>query len=128
MQQTWDHLPNSKYIDWIISSVRLYPDQWALSLDKQTIISEKARRAAYDRVLSVGRLPERALAFRAIADITQKPIWYIAAQANLALIAWDDCAYMIESEVGELEIIAKFGDPRAILLLPACIVYNNQRS
>jgi len=34
---------------------------------------------------------------------------------------------MIESEVDEIKIFAKLGDPRAILLLPACIVFNETK-
>jgi hypothetical protein len=43
--------------------------------------------------------------------------------AILALIVYDDCAYILDSDPGELEILAKFGDERAILLLPACKVF-----
>ena len=42
----------------------------------------------------------------------------------LALIAYDDCAYMLDSDPGELAILAKFGDRRAVLLLGACKVFS----
>jgi hypothetical protein len=46
--------------------------------------------------------------------------YYAARDAIVALIAYDDCAYMLDSDPGELEILAKFGNEKAILLLPAC--------
>jgi len=46
----------------------------------------------------------------------------------MVLIAYDDCAYMIESEVDEIKILAILGDQKAILLLPACIIFNETRN
>ena len=43
----------------------------------------------------------------------------------LALIAYDDCAYMLDSDPGELAILAAFGDPRAVLILPACEILHS---
>ncbi len=51
----------------------------------------------------------------------------LAWDAIAALIAWDDCAYMLDSNPGELAIIAALGDPRAILLLPACTIFSKEK-
>lgn len=51
---------------------------------------------------------------------------YWAQGAIMALIADDNCAYMLDSDPEELAIIAKLGDPRAILLLPACIRFKRE--
>jgi hypothetical protein len=55
----------------------------------------------------------------------QQSLAWGARQAMLALVAYDDCAYMLDSDPGELAILAKFGDPRAILLLSACKVFHS---
>ena len=47
--------------------------------------------------------------------------------AIIALIAYDDCAYMLESDLGELRMLAKLGDLRAILLLSAREVFNMEK-
>jgi len=60
-------------------------------------------------------------------DEVWEAVWGAVGDAILALIAYDDCAYMIESEVDEIKILAKLGDQKAILLLPACIVFNEIR-
>jgi hypothetical protein len=53
---------------------------------------------------------------------------YAAMDAIVALIAYDDCAYMLESDPGELAILAAFGDPRATMLLPACKVFHSLKT
>ena len=50
-----------------------------------------------------------------------------AMDAIMALIAYDECAYMLDSDLGELGILVKFGDKRAILLLLACEVFNMEK-
>jgi len=52
---------------------------------------------------------------------------YAADDAIIALITYDDCAYMVESDIDEIKILAKLGDQRALLLLPACIVFNETK-
>ena len=55
------------------------------------------------------------------APITGNILGLVSIQdAVLALVAYDDCAYMLESDPGELAILAKLGDPRASLVLAAC--------
>ena len=109
MKQTaWAHLPNAKHIDWVLASLKANPEKWAAARDAAYVAASwyEARNAA------------KAAAFDAAWDAAYEA----AADAIIALIAYDDCAYMIESEIGELKIIAAFGDQRAILLLPVCIV------
>ena len=55
--------------------------------------------------------------------------WYAATRyALLALCAYDDCAYMLDSDPGELAILAVFGNPGAILLLPACKAFHSLKT
>ena len=116
----WRGHPNEKYINWILSCSKSDPMQWPTNVSNITA-TINARDAANDIIETT---PSK--------EIVWDQVWYKMILGPVrsisdplsALIAWDDCGYMIESEIGELEIIAKFGDPRAILLLPACKVYN----
>jgi hypothetical protein len=57
-------------------------------------------------------------------EIEQEILYGVIKRSVVALFAYDDCGYMIETEVDEIKMLAKLGDKRAILLLPACIVFN----
>ena len=112
----WSHLPNAVHIDRVIASVKSRPDQWGIA---QNAVNDKDWNVAWDK---------------ATADITNwvdvwDTVWNfvrntVARDALLCLIAYDDCAYMLDSEVGELKILAALGDHKAILLLPACVALN----
>ena len=128
-QTAWAHLPNAKHIDWVIASLKVHPKKWAAAWNAARNVAwyaasdaawgaarDAARDAAYDAAFDA--------ADDAAFDAADDAACDAACDAILALIAYDDCAYMIESEIGELKIIAAFGDQRAILLLPACIVFN----
>ena len=134
-QTAWAHLPNAKHIDWVIASLKVHPEKWPAA-------NNAAYNAAKNAAWHAARIAAWAAAWKAASDAAYDAAWtaaidaarsaardagwdaawYAASDAILALIAYDDCAYMIESEIGELKIIAAFGDQRAILLLPACIV------
>jgi len=130
MEQTkWAHLPNAKHIDWVIASLKANPEKWAAARDAAYVAASwyearnAAKAAAFDAANNAAWEAARIAAFDAAWDAAYEA----AADAIIALIAYDDCAYMIESEIGELKIIAAFGDQRAILLLSACIVYNETK-
>ncbi len=56
-------------------------------------------------------------------NVLRPAVWF----AVTALIAYDDCGYMLDSDPGELAMLAKLGDHRAILLLPACIALSKEK-
>ena len=119
MPNLWDHLPNAKYIDAIIASVREYPRLWTIAnpLPEQNGLRERAD--GWDKTRSLLRASDK------------EPIWikirdYII-QGNtsawppiVGLIMYDDCAYMLDADLSEIEILARLGDQRASLMLPAC--------
>jgi len=125
-QTKWSHLPNAKHIDWVLNSLKAYSGKWDASW---VPIKTTVREAAYVATVQKGN----DAIWHAVWDETfyQVSIYHAAKYAAMnsvaALIAWDDCGYMIGSEVGELKIIAKLGDQKAILLLPACIVFNQTK-
>ena len=147
-QTEWAHLPNSKHIDWVLASLKAHPEKWDVARNAARgearevawyaawyAAKAAAWDAAWDAALDAARYAAwyatRTAAWDAAWDAALDAAYYAAGDAAtgaiLALIAHDDCAYMIESEIGELKIIAAFGDPRAILLLPACIAYNETK-
>ena len=113
MTPKWAHLPNAVHIDRVVASALANPAQWVTAWD-----------VAPDGAWMSARETARESARYKLRDQGRDAAWYFARDAVLALIAYDDCAYMLESDPGELAILAKFGDPRAILLLPACKVFH----
>ncbi len=53
--------------------------------------------------------------------------WDAADDAVIALVAYPECAYMLDSDLKELAIIAALGDDRAFMLLPACQVFAKEK-
>jgi len=127
-QTAWAHLPNAKHIDWVLASLKANPEKWDAAWDA-------AYDAAWSAAYGAARTAAWGAAWKAASDaaydVANEAAWlavfYAARDAIAALIAWDDCAYMIESEVDEIKILAKLGDQKALLLLPACIVYNETK-
>ena len=85
---------------------------------------EKAREAVWNAVRDAARDALRDASQGAAREVVWDAVWDAVWEAGynvlLALIAYDDCAYMIDSVPGEIAILAKLGDCRAGLLLPAC--------
>ena len=137
---SWSHLSNAKHIDWVIASLKVHPGKWAAA---RLSIRDAAVPAAYNAARVAARYNAWYVVYHAACNAARGKAWEAAriaafdaawdaayeaaADAIIALIAYDDCAYMIESEIGELKIIAAFGDQRALLLLPACIVFNETK-
>jgi len=131
-QTEWAHLPNAKHIDWVLASLKARPEKWVAAYDVvRNAAWNAARDAAWDAARNAAWDAARKAAWDAALDAAMDAAWYAAwyaaKDAIVALIAYDDCAYMIESEIDEIKILAKLGDPRAILLLPACIVFNETK-
>ena len=133
MKQTaWAHLPNAKHIDWVLASAKAHPKKWpAARAAARNTAYDAASDAAWDATRTATRTAARNTAYDAASDAawyaTRTAAWYAADNAIVALVAYDDCAYMIESEVDEIKILAKLGDQKAMLLLPACIVFNKTK-
>ena len=43
-----------------------------------------------------------------------------------ALIAWDDCAYLLNTDPEKVRVLALLGQPAAVLLLPAVTVFQKE--
>ena len=100
MSTKWSHLPNAAHIDAVLASLKANPNEWGAAWGAARDV---ARGAAYDA------------AWEAAGDAA----WYAIA----ALIAYNDCAYMLESDPDELRVLSKLGVDAATLMIPAAIAF-----
>jgi hypothetical protein len=112
----WDDLPNAQHIDWVLASVKQYPDIWAAA---RNAAYNAARNAALDVARNATRNATRNAALDAAYNVTRNE----AGSAILALIAYDDCAHLLNMSSEQLKIWARLSEhPAAMLLQPAVIV------
>jgi hypothetical protein len=137
----WAHLPSAKYIDWVIASILAHPDKWAAlyRTAKDASIYNGPFTSAWAGIKYEAGYKLYSVIQSVIDDATRDAKWKwpgngaVDAAKNLtyttivALMGYSDSGYMIESDVGELRLIAAFGNERAIMLLPACIIYNETK-
>ncbi len=115
MTTLWAHLPSAASIDRIRDSFKANPACWKdITKFSATRVEIDVWNDAYDKIDAF----ISAEMFNKIFSMNQP--WTIRA-ACMALIVYGECGYMLDSDPGELAILAKLGDERAILLLPACI-------
>jgi hypothetical protein len=122
----WADLPNAAHIDRVLASAKANPKHWALAWDT-TWSAERtvALNVARDAICSQERLKAWYLVRKdTVENDSPNDTWGVV----LALCAFDDCAYMLDSDPGELAILAAFGDPRAVLLLSSCKVFHSLKT
>ena len=115
----WAHLPNAVHIDRVLESVLSTPYHWVVSW--QVKAHDVAWAATQDSLIDQGKYRVWTTTRDFLIDRGKYTSW----DAILALIAFDDCAYMLDSDPSELAILAKFGDCRAVLLLSACKAFHS---
>ena len=135
MANAWDRFPNAKHIDRIMQSLKDIPAVWSESwIDSRTLVKAEdlnlarrlARQAAGNKVGNPAIINDRP------ADMSIT-VWITSEQAVrdsiLSLIAWDDCAYLLDMDPILVQKMALLG-PRvqaaAILLLPAAMVFQKE--
>ena len=138
----WAHLPNAAHIDRVFASLNSNFKQWRrAAYTVQGYEWVEVRNSAWHSARQAVRVQSRDAVWMEVrkAVIAQRRLaadvgrmWAAADEAYdvardtiLALVAYDECAYMLDSDPGELAIVAKLGDPRALLLLPACKVVHS---
>jgi len=131
-QTAWAHLPNAKHIDWVLASLKAHPEKWEAARNvARNAAGDASWYAAWTAARNAARYVARTAALDASWTAARDAAWDAANNAAkcalLALVAYDDCAYMVESDIDEIKILAKLGDQRALLLLPACIVFNETK-
>ena len=129
IKSEWSHLPNAVHIDRVIASVKSHPEQWEVT---QLPMQQEVWFKTFVAETSLGRDAVWRIAmdeaWREQQQFINQAAWDAVCVTLLCLVAYDDCAYMLDSEVGELKILATFGDPKAILMLPACIAFHSTKN
>jgi hypothetical protein len=124
----WAHLPNAKHIDRILASLKANPEKWGAARGAAWGAAQDAAwGAAQDAAWGAARAPAWGEAYGAAQGEAYGAARGAARGAMAALVAWDDCAYLLESDVDALRIYAALGVPAAILLLPAVIAMKTEK-
>ena len=123
----WAHLPNAAHIDRVLAHLKQHPDRWGAA---RGAAWGAARGAAWDAAMDAARDAARGAARSAAWGAARSAAWdaawgaarSAAWDALAALVAWDDCAYLLDQAPDFLRAQTNLvGDHRAILLLPAVI-------
>ena len=135
MTTAWAHLPNAQHIDRVLAHLSQHPARWHAARDAaKGAARDAARGAARDAASDAARGAARDAA----SDAAWDAAWHAARgaawdaargaargaawDAVVALLAWDDCAYLLGQTPDLLRVqINLIGDHRAVLLLPAVI-------
>ena len=127
MANAWDHLPNAKHIDRIMQSLKDDPGAWAWAAAWDAAggaVRVAAGDAARDAVRDAARDAAWAAAWHAAWVAASDAAGAAVRGAVMALIAWDDCAYLLDTDPDKVRVLALLGQPAAILLLPAVIAFD----
>jgi hypothetical protein len=127
----WSHLPNAKHIDWVLESVGRYTNEWGTVLRQGRPESWYAtwgiaRFVAHHTIHSMRRKRVWDAAYHAIWNSVTwaelEPGRLTASDVILALVAYDDCAHLLDMTSDRLKMWAVLSEqPAAVLLLPAVI-------
>jgi hypothetical protein len=144
----WAHLPNAAHIDRVLASLKENPAEWVAARDAtqgaaldaargtawdatQGAAWDAARGAAWGTAWDTAREAAWGDAWGATQDATQDAAWDAAREAVAALMAWNNCAYLLDLPPEALRAIIRMdsgvGKHQAVLLLPASIVFNGEK-
>ena len=126
----WDHLPNAVHIDRVIASAKANPTQWGADWEvghsaEMETAWHKAWRESWDTM----QLQYRGATWDAAAAVARDTLQSAAVggvlETILALITYEDCAYLIDSAPDDIRMLAMLGDHCAMLLLTACKIFHS---
>jgi len=125
----WGHLPNAAHIDSILADVQARPEAWAEAWDAAWLAVRSAARdaawhAAGDAARDAARLAARDAAWHAASDAERLAALDAAWAAVAALVAWDNCGHLLDTDPDQVRVLALLGHQPAVLLLPAAIALN----
>jgi hypothetical protein len=140
----WAKLPNAVWIDQILENVISNWDAWSLTSSIALTPGGNSRWEDTDRVQAaeqaetdISRLGREVIRdaaidraaeyiwtrFRDDADSADSNVYFrircASEHAMLALVAWDDCAELLESDLDSVKLLAQLGNSPALLLLTA---------
>jgi len=127
----WADLPNAKHIDRILADLKKNPDKWNAAWDAARGAAWDAARgaawdaawtAAWDAVWDATRDATRSAA----SDAAWTAARTAARGAILALIAYDDCAYLLDEKPEHVQMLGLLGNEKALLLYQACLALQKE--
>jgi len=127
------HLPNAHHIDRILAHLRAHPQAWADAHSGYTPERDAAWAAAWAAAWDAARGAARGAArdaARGAALVAARGAALVAARgaawgAIAALLAWDDCAPLLDLPEGALRVMSAAGHHPATLMLPAVIALSD---
>ena len=127
----WSDLPNAKHIDRILADLKKNPDRWSAARTTEWAAAWNAARsavwnAAWYAARDAAKDAEWNAAMTAARTTASEAAWYAAWGAILALVAYDDCAYLLDEKPEHVQILALLGNQVAILLYPACLALQKE--
>jgi len=119
----WDHLPNAKLIDWVLTDLKANPGAWPAA----SAIGMPGAMVAAWRVAT--RDVVRKAAWRALRDVVRETKFVVAKDAAMGAIAafvvYDNCFKYLDMTPDELRVWGELSDdPACLLLLPMVIRKN----
>jgi len=121
----WAHLPNANYIDTILHFLKentVWDAATGAAWDAaRYAASDIAYYAARDAIYDAADDAARDAAFNAAWEAADNAAKGAAYDAVRALIAWDDCGYLLDEKPEDVKKLALLGNQAAVLLYPACV-------
>ena len=117
------HLPNAEHIDTIFAHAYANPEKWE-AVDGTMYTS--AWYAAWYATVNAARKEMSATMWDAAWKEMSAAMWHAAWGASLALIAYPDCAYMLNMTPEQIKMYAHLDVKGAWLLYPAAIAMEKE--
>ena len=146
----WNDLPNAAHIDWVIRDLSANPSDWdaahrgaahrgaaqdaayiaawdAAYLAARGAARGVARDAAWFAAYLAARGAARDAAYIAAWDAAWFAAYLAARGAIQALIAYDHAGALFDRPLDQVRVMAYLGQPAAILMLPACVLWAKEK-
>ena len=118
----WADLPNAKHIDLLLADLEKNPDKWSAARSAAwDAASDAAWTAAWTAAWDAVWDAARGDAMSAASDAAWDAAMTAGCGALLALIAYDDCAYLLDEKPEHVQMLALLGNEKALLLYQACV-------
>ena len=131
MTPAWADLPNAHHINRVLAHLFTYPTQW-ITPSTETIspVRDRARKVAQDITQNFAWGPARYRIWKSLIELTRNTTlgtaWVNMWDISLALIAYDDCGYILELPLGAVKVMVSADIPVAALLNPAILIMRTQ--
>ena len=123
----WADLPNAKHIDRILDDLKKNPDNWSDARgDARNATKNDARYAAWNAARGDARNDARNAAWYATKNAARADARADARDAISALVAYDDCAHLLDEKPEHVQMLALLGNEKALLLYQACLALQKE--